>query len=290
VKKEPAVDPLALADLVEREAFRALAATDRARPEPLGIGALELAGALLLRSRHVPHVLFNRILLAEAAPDAVALVESAVGRLRAQGIARFFVQVPSGPTQAALYPCLRSLALVPYPRAWHKLLGPIARIDPVPTSFEIAPAVEEELSAVGRLLARCFELPEGLAPLLALACAQPGFFAYVAREPSPPTSAPAAALLAYEHGTTVYLMFVATDPAFRGRGALAGLLARALRDSAARGCTLACAETGAPVPGERNPAHDALVRAGLTVAQVRENWAPAGTSWARDTVLSRRAR
>lgn len=287
------MEPLALADLVEHETYRALAAADAELPRPLGLRAELLAGALVLRSARVSHVLLNRVFLGrEHEPDAVALLESAVARFRAQGTERFFVQLPQGPQESPLRRRLQALGLVPYPRSWHKLLGPIHPTASAPSaaSLSVTPATPDDARALGQLLAAGFELPADTAPLFALSAFRPGFAAYVARDSHGSDATPIAALLTFEHAAALYVMLVATDPAFRGRGALPAMLARALRDSADRGCTFACAETGAPVPDERNPSHDALVRAGLAVAQVRENWAPAGASWAAGTTLSRRAR
>lgn len=278
------LDSAAQAEWIEREAYREL--LTRVGPselrEQLGLRAEPCGPALVLRSRGLDHVLFNRAFgVDEAGAQAETLAESVVGRFRAQRIERYFIHLRAGDEPTALRARLAALGLTRYPRVWDKF---VRGRDAVPAAQQqlaktlgAARARPGETAALAQLLLTAFELPPSARPLIQHGLLAPRFETYVVRDAG---GAPAAGLWLYTQSDLAYLAMAATAPAFRGRGAQTALIAAAVGDALDRGCRLITAETGAAQAGDPNHSHHNLTRAGFRVIHAREHWAPPGTTWA----------
>jgi GNAT superfamily N-acetyltransferase len=266
----------AAAEAIERDAYRAL--LSRVGPaglrDRLGARAEDCGPALILRSPGIDHVLFNRSFGVDAAgPASAILAESVVARYRAQRIGRYFLHLHAERPEPAVREALAVLGLVRYPRVWHRFVRGRERVALRGGAFSVGPAQPGEAVLLATLLARGFDLPEPAVALLAAAVEDPAFRGYAARDAS---GRPVAALLLHARGDLAHVTATATDPAHRGLGAQAALIAQALSDALDAGCRQVSAETGAPIADEPNPSYRNLERAGFRFVHAIEHWAERG--------------
>jgi len=223
----------------------------RAAAPAVGSGAVEVGPALAMWNPADESAGYSNLSGLEEIPDAArpAAWETARAAALAGGARRFGLVVPPELAPWAAPARLAALGLeAEYEEAvWARRLRPdasgaAALPDPTPRDPAVAVATggvaAEEFA---RTLNRGWELPDGHARgrLYAAALGQPGWTHYLARVEGAPA---AAAVLGVVDGVAL-CMVAATDPAFRGRGLQALLIARRLADGRAAGADLAAAET-----------------------------------------------
>ncbi|MFW5739954.1 MAG: GNAT family N-acetyltransferase, partial [Myxococcota bacterium] len=249
----------------------------RAPAEPirraLGLRAERYERALLLEAPGVDHVLFNRFIDIRL-PEQTDRLRDALRRYDVLGTTRYFVQpVRGGPRAQAL---LRDAGLAPYRRRWVKFLRTEGTTPVVRTELDVRTARPQEAEACARLLVDGFDLPTEAAPVFASLVGRDGWHVEVAVGDGRPVGVG----VLYAHGDAAALMFAATDPAYRGRGAQSALMKRRIDHALARGCRWIATETGEAVAGEPNPSEHNIRKFGFRPVAVRENHAKAGVAWA----------
>ncbi|HTZ77592.1 MAG TPA: GNAT family N-acetyltransferase [Stellaceae bacterium] len=234
---------------------------------PIGVAYRRIGEAgLAMMARHLPSPSFNsaRGLRAVDVHELRPLVEW----YRDGGVSGRFEMVP-GDYGAALGQELGRLGY--YQSEFHVAMYGVPDQSPaVETNVEVdlvtSPAMMEEyLDAY----VRGWGIPEphhdrfkaNVRPWLG----QPGWSLYVGRIDG---KAAAAAILYVDRGVA-YLADATTDPAFRGRGFHAALLARRLRDADGAGADLACSGAAFLSTSHRN-----MERVGLRVLFTRAIWTP----------------
>ena len=246
----------------------------------LGLSVAHCGPSLVLRSRGVDSLLFNRAFGLEVGlPDAGSLAESIVARYRAQDIGRYLLHLSAALPDGPLRPQLASLGLARYPRSWHVLVRgrePVRQAVPRWAPWSVERASRRDAVAVAMLMLAGFELPDCAGPVIASSVGAPRWHTYIARDDA---GALAAAMLMYADAELAHVTMMATASGHRRRGAQCALLAQGLSVALDLGCRQISAETGVVLAGEPNPSHDNLERAGFRVAHLRENWAPRGTRW-----------
>jgi len=259
---------------IEREAYGHLF-TGAGSPDlrrRLALSAEPCGSALVLRSRVLDHVLFNRAFgLERSAPDGDALADSVVARYRAQHIARYVVQVTAGTEPCVTCERLHALGLRREPRRWHKLARGPGVVKAESDALHVERTEAADTNAIAGLLVNGFELPDAAVPLFAHAAQNSRWHAYVARGVE---DEPYATLLMYAHAERAHLTLAGTDRRQRRRGAQRALIARAVRDALDLGCREISAEAPEAAPAYANASHHNLVHAGFEVVEVRDTWAP----------------
>ncbi len=262
-------------DSIDREAYGHLF-TGAGSPDlrrRLALSAEPCGSALVLRSRVLDHVLFNRAFgLERSARDGDALADSVVARYRAQHIARYVVQVTAGTDPSPTCERLQALGLRREPRRWHRLARGRGVVKAESHALRVERAEASDADAVARLLVNGFELQDAAVPLFARAAQSARWHAYVARGAD---DEPYATLLMYAHAERAHLALAGTDRRQRRRGAQRALIARALQDALEAGCREISAEAPEAAPGYASAAHHNLVHAGFEVVEVRDTWTPA---------------
>lgn len=246
----------------------------------LGLSVTHCGPSLVLRSRGVDSLLFNRSFgLEDSVPDVASLADSVVARFRAQAIPRYFVHLPAAPQSDPVREHLSSLGLARYPRSWHVLVRERKSLADARASQRVERASRRDATAVAALMVSGFDMPQAAGSLIASAVGAPRWHTYVVRDPAGETTA---ALLMHVAAELAHITLMCTASRQRRTGAQRELLARAVSVALDLGCQQISAETGEAVSGEANPAHELLERAGFRVTRVRENWAPRGTRWVAD--------
>ncbi|MFW6051782.1 MAG: GNAT family N-acetyltransferase [Myxococcota bacterium] len=266
-------------DALEAAAWRDLfdAAPPALRRE-LGLEAVEVGPALVLRSTGLDHLLFNRAIgLGSATAPQDRELSAILEGYRERGIARYFIHVHEGAGSDGLRHRLERFGLAPYRRSWWKYARGREAPRPARTPHPIVPAAPEHGEAIGRLFCHGFDAPEAAAPLLAPIVRRPGWHPYVALDGS--RVAGMGAL--YVRRRFGYLAFAVTEAAYRRRGIQGALMARRIHTALELGCEVLVTETGEEVPGEPNPSGDNMVRHGFRVVGRRHNYAPRGVAWPR---------
>jgi GNAT superfamily N-acetyltransferase len=243
----------------------------------LGLSVAHCGPSLVLRSRGIDSLLFNRSFgLEDSMPDAVPLADSVVARFRAQAIPRYFVHLPAATQSDPLRRHLHALGLSRYPRSWHVLVRERESLATGPLSQRVERASRRDAAAVAALMVSGFDMPEAAGSLIAAAVGAPRWHTYVVRDTAGEATA---ALLMHVDAEFAHITLMATVSTYRRRGAQRELLERAVSVALDLGCQQISAETGEAVSGEANPAHELLESTGFRVVRVRENWAPHGTRW-----------
>lgn len=258
---------------VDRAAWRDLflAAPPRVSAE-LGLRAECFDDALVLEAPGIDHLLFNRVVDVRL-PQQAEVVRDNVRRFEGQGIRRFFVQPVENAWSRERVG--QELGLEPYPRRWIELARGGGAVPEPATPFRLREARREEAQACAAILASAFDMPAAAEPVLRALVGRPRWRVEVALE----AETPVAAGVSFVDGSAATLLFAATDPAFRRRGAQGALMARRVAHALDRGCRLIATETGEKVDGEVNHSERNMRRCGFRVVGIRENYAPGGTRW-----------
>lgn len=257
-------DIAARTERIERDAWEDLYRASAA----LGVSVVYGRDARVLCAPGLDHLLLNRAIGLTSTEDVDEVLES----FAAAGVSRFLVH--AGPDARALRGALEARGLARYRRSWVKLArgrGPVA---PARTDLEVRDAHPGE-ARFGQILAAGFDMPEGAGALFDGALGRPRWISLVACE----RGEPVAAALAYMEGRTGYLAGGATLPSHRRRGAQGALVRERVLRLLELGCDLVVSETGESVPGDPQHSYRNLERFGLVPIYVRDNYAPAGTSW-----------
>jgi GNAT superfamily N-acetyltransferase len=237
----------------------------------LGLSAESIGSSLVLCARGLDHPFFNRTIgLGVAEPATHAQVRRVLRAYRSRGIERFFVHVTREASSEELRHWAGDEGLVPYPRAWMKMVRGGADAAPAPCAHPIVHATALHAEAVGRVFADCFGMPEAAGPLIATVVGRPRWHTLVALDGAQVVAMGAL----YREGELAYLAFAATLPSHRGRGIQSAMLAQGLQLARERGCRAFVTETGEPVEGDPQHSEHNLTRAGFRVVAVRDNFVP----------------
>jgi ribosomal protein S18 acetylase RimI-like enzyme len=274
-----AMSLLARAEAVEAQAWADLAvAAPPAARRVAGLSVELLGAGCVISARSLPGMLFNRAIAIGREPAAIG---RAVRHFQERDIGHFLLQLGPAARLPEVSALLRGHGIERYRRAWDKFVRGAAQDAPsIATDLEIRPARLADAEACGRLLAGVFATGERSVALFAALVDRPRWHVLVACAPGDAARRPVAVAGLFVHGDLGYLAFAATDPGFRRRGAQGALMARRIRNAASLGCRLLTTETGEPLPGQPTSSRDNMLRCGFRIAQRRENFAPAGATWA----------
>ncbi|MGD8860256.1 MAG: GNAT family N-acetyltransferase [Myxococcales bacterium] len=246
-------------------------------PEPLrtdlGLGVGAAGGARTLVAADVDSMLLNRAFDVERCDEpGVARV---VAHYRRRGVPRFFAHVSEAHLTEAVSQRLSRVGLVRYHRRWIECARGPGAVAEAPCAFEITEATAEHADALGRILARGFDMPGPAAAIWAATVGRPGWHHHVATD----RGRVVAAGTLYVRGDRGSLVAAATHPAHRRRGAQGALMRRRLLRAFELGCRLVVSETGEAMAGEPNSSANNMRRHGFSPMRARVNFAPQGVHW-----------
>lgn len=244
----------------------------RAAPEQLRtahrIEARETADATLLMSRGIePGALFRRVIgLGVGHRATEAGLAAALAPMRALGAA-FAVAVADGREPDGLSEWLQGRGFTPV-SAWMKFRRACDGAPQVQTDLEVRVVGPEFAAAFGSVVRTGFGLQAALADWAARLVGRPGWCCVMAFDGNVPVAAGAT----FVRGEYAWLGFGATLQSHRQQGAQNALLARRLREAAARGARVAAVETGERVPDRPDNSYRNILRSGFTEMYLRRNY------------------
>ena len=278
-----------MAEQIEREAWQDLIAA-----APLWIRlsaqlvAEEIDGALLLASRGIPNLLFNRVIgLGERQPATDQQVSSIMDRYWSLGISNYWVHAGPYARSARLGCLLLEHGLKPYRRSWVKMMRPARRVSLAPGEVRVRRACSSDAHQLASIVGPAFDLPQTAAELFVSLIGRRGWDVVLAEQHG---QAIAAAGM-FADGEMAYLAFAATRPEYQRRGAQRALMQARINCASDKGYHWIATETGFPLAAdEPSPSYHNMLWAGFRPVAIRDNYAPLGTEWSKVASRTQRAR
>lgn len=234
----------------------------------LGAAVEEWEAAAVFRMRGIDYADFNRALGLGVRSQALqGDVERAVTALRGNAIRQFLVHLAPSPQQDQLREWCCGLGLKPK-RAWVKLFRRRETPHSLATSFTVREASTGEARHVGDVACAGFAMPQHLSEWIAALVGRPGWRHYLAWEEDTAVAGGSMFL----HGRTAWLGLASTRPEKRRRGAQGAIMAARIRAAIDAGAELIFTEAAEDLPRKPNPSFHNMLRAGFSVAYVRENF------------------
>jgi len=236
-----------------------------------GLSSAHTDGATVLCLSAVADTQFNRILgLGADTPVTEALLDFAIGRMRAAGNARYFLHAVPWAEPKMFGTWLVRRGLRRYHRPWAKFRRGVEPPPVISTALKVVEIGPGHAQDFARPVATGFGAPPPFQSWLAAIPGRKGWKAFAAYDGSEPVAG--AAL--YIEDKSAWLGIAATLPSHRGRGAQGALMARRIADAIAAGCQDIATETGVPAKGEPNSSYSNMLRCGFKVAYLRDNYLP----------------
>jgi GNAT superfamily N-acetyltransferase len=152
--------------------------------------------------------------------------------------------------------------------AWMKFCRPCEGAPQAASDLEVRVIGATLGNEFGRVVAEGFGLPPTVAPWIGALAGRANWICAMAFA----GDAPVAAGAAYVSGEHAWLGLGATSASHRRRGAQSALLARRLKEAAARGARVAVTETGERLPDKPSHSYRNILRAGFEEAYLRQNY------------------
>lgn len=196
-------------------------------------------------------------------------VDEIVSFYRNCGVRRFFVQLSPAVQSVHLRNLLADKGFRHY-NNWAKLKGPAAALPPPrPGAFEVRPIGKEQAGIYGQLIFLSFGWEDSrLAGWFAESVSKPGFHHYLVYKGNKAVGAGAL----FASGTTGALAMAGMLPEFRGQGGQSLLLRSRIAQARASGCRLIVSETAEDTPAKPVVSYRNMLKHGLELAYLRENW------------------
>ncbi len=268
----------AMAEQIEIRAWKDIVA---AAPLWLRLSAQLVAeesnGTLLLASRGIQNLLFNRVIgLGEYTPATDAQIGGLMDRYAALGICGYWIHVGPYAQPSRLGRVLQAHGLRPYRRSWVKMMRPARRVTLAPSEVRVRRARLDDAHAVASIVGPAFDLPQHAAELFSHLIERDRWVMYVAEL----RGEIIATAGMYLDGDMAYLAFSATRAHFRRRGAQRALMQARINHACDAGYHWIATETGFPLAAdEPSPSYHNMLWAGFRPIAIRDNYAPLGTEW-----------
>jgi len=257
------------AERVERADWRdAYCSVGPELADAFGMRFERIGGADLLILTSVDMLMFNRVSgLGVETPATEAQLDEAIGRFRAAGVPRFFIDVSPAARPILLTDWIAGRGYAIH-NNWVKLTR---EIEPVPAAFTTARIAEigrEHAHDYGRIVQIVFGLPDTMAEWASGHVGRPGRRHFMAYERDKPVGT--AGL--YVEGEWGEFGYAAVLPEARGRGIQAALIARRIRAARESGCRWLSMETAEETLEKPSYSLRNAKRMGFEVAYLRPNY------------------
>jgi GNAT superfamily N-acetyltransferase len=244
----------------------------RAAPEELrvahAIESRDVGAATCLTCRGIePAAVFRRaVRLGTGRAATEAELDAVLAHMKARGQS-YVVPVAPRSQPAALGAWLEKRGFT-RGYAWMKFCRPCDGAPQVDSDLEVRVIGASLGGEFGCVVAEGFGLPRTIAPWIGALAGRANWICAMAFEGDVPVAAGAA----YVSGEHAWLGLGATLASHRRRGAQNALLARRLREAAARGARIAVTETGERLPEKPSNSYRNILRAGFEEAYLRQNY------------------
>lgn len=270
-----------LAAMAEQIEIRAWCDIIAAAPLWLRLSAQLIAeesnGTLLLASRGIESLLFNRVIgLGEHAPASNEQIGDLMDRYRSLDISSYWIHVGPYAQPSRLGRVLQGHGLKPYRRSWVKMMRPARRVTLPLSEVHVRRARVQDAHIVASIVGPAFDLPQHAAELFAQLIDRPRWVLYVAELRGEIIGTAGM----YLDGDIAYLAFAATREQYRRLGAQRALMQARINHASDAGYSWIATETGFPLAAdEPSPSYHNMLWAGFRPIAIRDNYAPVGTEW-----------
>jgi len=257
---------------LENAELRAMADFYRAAPEAAraayAVDVHEVAGVTCMKSRGIePAVMFRRAAgLGVGHEASEAELERVLAHMGA-GAQRYAVPLAPHARPAALAAWLEGRGFT-RGYAWMKFSRPCRDAPQAKTDLEVRVVARDLGGEFGRVVVEAFGLPAGMAPWVGALAGRPHWVCVMAFDGGAAVGTGAV----YVNGEHAWLGLGATLPSHRRLGAQNALLARRLKEAAARGARVAVTETGEQMPDKPSISYRNILRAGFKERYLRQNY------------------
>lgn len=257
---------------LENIEFDAIVDLYRAAPEEPrvahAIEAHDLGTATCLTCRGIePAAVFRRaVRLGTRGAASETELDAVLAHMKARGLS-YVVPVAPHSRPAALGSWLERRGFT-RSYAWMKFCRPCEGAPRAASDLEVRVIGASLGAEFGRVVAEGFGLPPTVAPWIGALAGRANWVCAMAFEGDVPVAAGAA----YCRGKHAWLGLGATSASHRRRGAQNALLARRLREAAARGAKVAVTETGERLPDRPSHSYRNILRAGFEEVYLRQNY------------------
>jgi len=265
-----------IAESIEREAWRDIVHAGIGAAPQLDLEAQGLGHALILRSRRLDSLLFNRVIgFGHSGVVTDHEIEAILRGYRDRGVDRYWIHVDEC-RSGDLPDRLDAHGLECHARRWTKFMRDVEPYDARPSPLGLRPATAADAAAVAEIVAPAFDMPAGGGIPFAALIGRFGWHVFVATD----RDRIAAVAGLYVSGHVGYHAFAATRPDLRNQGAQSGLIAARIQTARKLGCKWLVTETGAPrAADEANPSYQNIERSGFAPVGRRLNFGLPGTTW-----------
>ncbi len=245
----------------------------------LDLVAEESDGVLLLASRGIPSLLFNRVIgLGGDVPVTERQIGQIMDRYWTLGVSNYWIHAGPFAQPMRLGGMLQAQGLSLYRRSWVKMVRPARKVQVEESEIHVRPARIEDAHRVASIVGPAFDLPQRAAEMFAHLIDRPHWHVFVAELRG---EVIAAAGLFIED-EMAYLAFAATRMEHRRLGSQRALMQARINVACDEGCRWITTETGFPLAAdEPNPSYHNMLWAGFRPVEIRDNYAPPGTQWRR---------
>jgi GNAT superfamily N-acetyltransferase len=256
-------------DALQREVlvtmFAACAAQARAE---LGLRLEEIADVTVSVAEKDPSILLNR---AHGLGSREAVTPATIAKVthayRRYGIGRYFLHVHPHTLPPGGRRWLQAAGLEKT-RGWIQFVRQGVAPTTAHTELSVRRIGAAHATAFAGIVCRAFNLTALAAPYVGALVGDRSWQCYMSFDGDVPAGAGAVLI----HGSSAYLGFGATDPAYRRRGSQAALLAARIQAALDAGCEHLFTETGEAVEGEDQISYRNIVRYGFEPHALCENW------------------
>jgi GNAT superfamily N-acetyltransferase len=262
-------DDLAALEDIEFEAnidlFRAAPQDVRAAH---AIAVRDIGTATCLTSRGIePAAMFRRVVrLGAGRPMTEAGLDDVLDYMNESGL-RYAVPVAPQAQPPALASWLEARGFT-RGYAWMKFCRPCDGAPQAASDLEVRVIGSEHGGEFGRVVAEGFGLPQAVAPWVGVLAGRANWVCVMAFAGGTPVAAGAI----YARGDHAWLGLGATLASHRRHGAQSALLARRIREAAARGARVAVTETGERLLDKPSNSYRNILRAGFKETYLRQNY------------------
>ncbi|MBS1828715.1 MAG: hypothetical protein JST93_25655 [Acidobacteria bacterium] len=234
----------------------------------LGAHIEEWEAAAVFRMRGIDYSDFNRALGLGIRSEATQQdVERIVSGFRAAASRQFLVHLAPSPQQPQLRQWCADLGLK-RKRSWVKVYRRRERPAAFLTDFTVREAFAAEAAHLGAVACSGFGMPPELSAWVSALAGRPGWRHFLAWEQDTPVAGGSMFL----YGKAAWLGLASTLPDKRRRGAQGAILHARIRAAIDAGAELIFTEAAEDLPNKPNPSFHNLLRAGFSLAYVRENY------------------
>jgi len=257
---------------LENAEFEAQVDLYRAAPEAVrtahAVEVRDVGGATCLTCRGLePATVFRRaVRLGVGRAASEAELDDVLARMSGCGL-RYVVPV-APQSQPADLPAWLERRGFARGYAWMKFCRPCDGAPQAASDLDVRVIGAELGEAFGRVVAEGFGLPPAAAPWVGALAGRANWVCVMAFAAGTPVAAGAA----YIKGEHAWLGFGATLASHRRLGAQSALLARRVREAAARGARVAVTETGERLPDKPSASYRNILRAGFEEMYLRQNY------------------